>query len=123
MTLAEILVAVAVIAIFTAGLAALATGLVRGSAKAKSMDIAVFLAHDRLEQVRNTLFADIIPATFPDEAYGTIVVGNPPVEYPIHQRSVTIQDNTPAAGIKRVVVTVSWRGGGVPVTEEMLVAP
>jgi type II secretory pathway pseudopilin PulG len=118
MTLAEILVAVAVIAIFTAGLAALATGLVRGSAKAKSMDIAVFLAHDRLE-----LFADIIPATFPDEAYGTIVVGNPPVEYPIHQRSVTIQDNTPAAGIKRVVVTVSWRGGGVPVTEEMLVAP
>lgn len=125
MTLAEILIALAVIVIFTAGFAMLATGLVRGSAKAKSIDIAVFLAHDRLEMIRKTPFANITAASFPDEGYGTIVVGQAPndVAYPDHQRTVTIQDNTPAAGIKRVVVTVSWQGGGVPVTGEMLVVP
>lgn len=115
MTLVEILVAIAVIAIFTAGLATLAGTLVTSGAKAKAMDTATFLAHDGLERIRNTPFANITAANFPDEGYGTIVVGNK--TFPDHQRSVTIQ--TPAAGLSRVVVTVSWQGGSV--SEELLV--
>jgi prepilin-type N-terminal cleavage/methylation domain-containing protein len=113
MTLPEVLVALAFIAVFSAGMATLAVSLVRGSAKAKAMDTAVFLAHDRLEAIRNTPYANITAANFPAEAYGTIAVGSPPVAFPDHQRSVTIQDDTPNAGVKRVVVTVSWRDGSV----------
>ena len=113
MTLPEVLVALAFIAVFSAGMATLAVSLVRGSAKAKAMDTAVFLAHDRLEAIRNTPYAAVTTANFPLEAYGAIVVGSPPVAFPDHQRSVTIQDDTPNAGVKRVVVTVSWRDGSV----------
>src|SRR3972149_6583573 len=77
MTLPEVLVALAFIAVFSAGMATLAVSLVRGSAKAKAMDTAVFLVHARLEEIRNTPYANITAASFPAEAYGTIVVGSP----------------------------------------------
>jgi Tfp pilus assembly protein PilV len=119
MTMLEVLVALGFIAVFSAGIAALAITLVTSNAKAKSMDIAVFLAHDRLEAIRNTPYASIMPTNFPPEGYRTIVAGSPPVAFPDHQRSVTVQDNTPNAGVKRVVVTVSWRDGSV--SQELLV--
>jgi hypothetical protein len=97
----------------------LAITVVTANAKSKSMDIAVYLAHDRLEAIRNTTFANVTAANFPSEGYGTITIGSPAVAYPDHQRSVSIQDNTPTSGVKRVLVTVSWRSGRV--TEEMLV--
>jgi Tfp pilus assembly protein PilV len=115
----EVLVALVFTAVFSVGVTALAVSVLRGNAQAQATDIAVFLAHDRLEAIRNTAYASITSANFPPEAYGTITVGSPPVAFPSYQRSVSIQDNTPAAGIKRVVVTVSWRGGGV--SEEVLV--
>ncbi len=112
----EVLVSLAIIALFASGIAALAIAIVSGNEKAKSMDIAVYLAHDRLETLRNTPYANITPAS---EEYGTVRAGTPSVPFPAFQRSVTIQDNTPTAGVKRVVVTVSWRGGSV--REEALV--
>jgi type II secretory pathway pseudopilin PulG len=115
----EVLVSLAIIALFASGIAALAIAIVSGNEKAKSMDIAVFLAHDRLEAIRNTPYANITPARFQAQEYGTIEAGSPPARFPAFQRSVTIQDNTPTAGVKRVVVTVSWRGGSV--REEALV--
>ena len=51
MTLPEVLIALAFIAVFSAGMATLAVTLVRSSGKAKAMDTAVFLAHDRLETI------------------------------------------------------------------------
>ncbi len=118
-SLMEVLVALAFIAVFSAGMMALATTLVTSNAKAKSMDIAVFLAHDRLEAIRNVAYASITSANFPAEGYGSITVGSPPIAFPDHQRSVSIRDDTPTSGVKRVVVTVSWRSGSV--SEEMLV--
>jgi hypothetical protein len=112
-------VALAFGAVFSIGAAALAITVVTANAKAKSMDIAVYLAHDRLEAIRNTAFANVTAGNFPSEGYGTITIGSPAVAYPDHQRSVSIQDNTPTSGVKRVLVTVSWRSGRV--TEEMLV--
>lgn len=118
-SLAEVLVALAFTAVFSIGAAALAITVVTGNAKAKSMDIAVYLAHDRLEAVRNTAYASITAANFPPEAYGSITVGNPAVTFPDHERSVSIQDDTPTSGVKRVLVTVSWQAGRV--NEETLV--
>lgn len=118
-TLVEVLVALVFIAVFSAGIVGVALTVLLGNRQAQSMDIAVFLAHDQLESIRNTAYASITTATFPAEGFGTISVGKPPVPFPDYQRSVSIQDNTPASGMKRVVVTVSWRGGSV--SEEMLV--
>ena len=120
LTLVEVLVALAVFGVFAAGMAGLVIGLVNANANSKDRDAAVFLALDRLETIRNTSYPNIIPANFPTEEYGTITLGTPPNSYPDFQRSVSIQDNVPMAGLKRVVVTVSSRRG-VRVTQEMVV--
>lgn len=118
-SLIEVLVALVFIAIFAAGFAGLAVSIVTGNAAARATDIAVFLAHDRLELIRNTAYSSIVAANFPAEGFGTISVGSPAVAFPDFRRTTTIQDNTPTAGLRRVVVTVLWRGGSL--SQEMLV--
>jgi len=116
----EVLVALVFISIFSVGVVNLAVGVLHANRQAKSMDIAVFLAHDRLEAIRNTPYASVTAANFPAEGYGAITVGTPtPVSYPEFQRWVSITDNTPITGMKRVIVTVSWRSGSI--FEEILV--
>ncbi len=118
-TLIEVLVSLLFIGIFSAGVVGLAVTVVQGNRQARSMDIAVYLAQDRLETIRNTAYASVVSATFPDEPYGSITAGSPPTAYPAYRRSVSIQLDTPTSNMKRVVVTVEWQGGQV--REEMLV--
>jgi Tfp pilus assembly protein PilV len=118
-SLLEVLIALVFIAVFSAGFAGVAISVVTGNAKAKSTDIAVFLAHDRLEQIRSTAYGSVTAANFPAEGYGTISLGSPPIAFAEYRRTTAIQSDTPAQNLKRVVVTVSWRGGSV--SEEMLV--
>jgi len=118
LTLMEMLVALAFIAVVSGGIASLAIGIVRANAQARMMDMAIYLAHDRLEVIRNAPYAGITAANFPAEGYGSIAVGTPSVSFPDFQRSVAVQDNTPFSGVKRVVVTVSWRNGSL--TEETI---
>ena len=119
-SLLEVLVALTFIAVFAAGFAGVAISVMGGNARARSTDIAVFLAHDRLELIRNTAYGSITAANFPAEGYGTIAVGSPAVSFPDFRRTTTIQNDTPTAGLRRVVVTVAWRGGSL--SEEMLVS-
>jgi prepilin-type N-terminal cleavage/methylation domain-containing protein len=119
LTLIEVIVALAFLGIMSVGMSGLAIAILHGNAKSRSISTAVYLVNDRLETVRNTAYAGITSANFPSEGYGTISVGNPPVLFSDYQRAVTIQNNTPVVGAKRVVVTVSWHGGGV--SEEVLV--
>jgi len=122
-TIAEVLVALVFMAVVTVGMTGLAMAIFQGNAKSRAMATAVYLAQDRLETIRNTPYANITSANFPAEGYDGIKIG--PTPYPAHspfpsfQRSVTIQDNIPIAGMKRIVVTVSWPSGSV--REEMLV--
>ncbi|MFI5341496.1 MAG: prepilin-type N-terminal cleavage/methylation domain-containing protein [Candidatus Methylomirabilales bacterium] len=117
-TLIELLVALAFMAVFAAGMTGLAIGILNGNAKSQSSDTAVYLALDKLETIRNTAYANVLQASFPAEGYGTITVGG--VSFPNFQRSVTIQNNFPATGMTRVVVTVGSRQGN-SVSEEMVV--
>ena len=117
----EALVALTLFAVFAAGLASLSIAIVNANANSRDRDTAAYLALNRLETIKNTAFANITPAYFPpEEDYGTISVGTPSVSFPDFQRSVTIQDNVPTAGVKRVIVTVTSRRG-LRVTEEMVV--
>jgi prepilin-type N-terminal cleavage/methylation domain-containing protein len=119
LTLTEILVALAVLGIISVGMTSLAIGVLNGNAKSRAMATAAYLAHDRLETIRNTAYANITTNNNPTEDYGAIRVGTPSVTFSDFRRAVTIQDDTPITGMKRVVVTVSWQGGSV--REEMLV--
>jgi Tfp pilus assembly protein PilV len=112
-----VLVALVFIAVFSAGLASVSLSVVRGNAQAKATDTAAFLALDLLEVIRNTPYAGVTSAAFPAQGYGSISIGG--VAFPDFQRAASVQNDTPMAGMKRVVVTVSWRGGSV--SEEMLV--
>ncbi len=142
LTMAEVLCALVVISI---GLLALAPAI-QGSAtlinRANVKTKAVFLAQQRLEQVKNRVWlvgppaqdtlgvsadATTAPRTFPDEAYGLIT------GYPNHRRTVRIIDcgvapgcGSPAiqsATLRQLTVSVFFRpftpeGGISSATEE-----
>lgn len=109
MTLVEVLVAVAVI---TIGLTAVATGMQLGTAgiaTGQQETTAVFLAEQRLEDIKAFAlstaagqgFVNVIGANFPAEGYNTIT------SYGGYRRTVTITD--PSATLKRVTVDVFYR--------------
>lgn len=122
-TLAEVLVSMVLFSLAATGLVGLALALMEQNSVSKRLDTATSLAHDRLEQIRNTPYAQVIPANFPFEDYGAVTAGAPPVTYPDFQRWVTIQDDTPFPGMKRVMVTVSWAGpfSARTITQETLI--
>lgn len=113
-TLIEVLVALAFMAVFAAGMTGLAIAILNGNAKSQSMDIAVYLALDKLETIRNTPYANITGGA------DTVTVPNPPNPPLAFQRSVTIQIDTPTTGMKRVIVTVVTPQGS-SVSQEMVV--
>lgn len=120
-TLAEILVACAIISV---GLVAVAMGFgigVDGVEAGRQQSTAVFLAEQRIEQAkdlaaRSPNLADLTTANLPaTEAYGTIT-GAPPR----YRRTTTITANPGGAAGARVDVTVFYQpvtGRGVLSTE------
>lgn len=120
-TLAEILVACAIISL---GLIAVATGFgfgVDGVEAGRQQSTAVFLAEQRIEQakalaMRQTGLVQLTVANLPaTEAYGTIA-GAPPS----YRRTTTITSNPGGLNGARVDVTVFYRpvtGRGVLTTE------
>lgn len=101
-TLAEILVAAVIV---TVGLIAIAGGFqyaLSGVEVGKKQSTAVFLAEQKLEQIKNDAmnnYAAMGPYTA--EAYGSIT------GYPSHRRTVTVTAST--ASVKVVTVAVFYR--------------
>jgi prepilin-type N-terminal cleavage/methylation domain-containing protein len=122
-TLAEILVACAIISV---GLVAVAMGFgmgVDGVEAGRQQSTALFLAEQRIEQARDLAartpnLASLITANLPaSEAYGTITGA------PSYRRTTTITNNPGAVTGKRVDVTVFYRpvtGRGVLTTERQV---
>jgi len=121
LTIIEVLVALAFLAVFAAGITGLAIAVLKGNAKSQSTDTAVYLALDKLEATRNKPYTSVAAGSV-TENYGTITVttASGTVSYPDFQRTTVVTDNTPAAGMKRVVVTVLSRRGS-SVRQEMII--
>ena len=117
LTIVEVLVALAFLAVFAAGVVGLAIAVLNGNAKSRSTDIAVYLALDKLESTRNKTYSSVAPGSV-TENFGTITVAG--VSFPDFQRTTAVSDNTPATGMKRVVVTVLSRRGS-RVRQEMII--
>src|SRR5262249_29309318 len=111
-TVAEVVAAIAILGI---GLVALLTAMTAGVADvdaARRSTTALFLAEQRMEQVKafalsptvNKGFANVTVGNFPAEAYGSIA------SYTDSRRSVTITDSPGgAANTKQVEVFVFYR--------------
>jgi len=121
----EVLVALAFMAVITTGVAGLAVAIINGNAKSRDLATATYLAQDRLEAIRNTAYANIVAsnASLPGSTDSATSCPNPVTGAAEmisgFRRTTLIICDTPARGIKRIVVTVSWTGGST--TEEMLV--
>ena len=119
LTIIEVLVALAFMAVFAAGIVGLAIAILNGNAKSQATDTAVYLALDKLETIRNKAYSTVTAGTV-TENYGTITVAGESLAYRDFKRTTLVSDNTPATGMKRVVVTVLSRRGS-SVTQEMII--
>lgn len=114
-TLVEIMIAVMVLAIAFLAMYQMQTMAIRGNEIGNQVTIATMLAQDKLEEIRNTDYANVTTTNFPTENYGTIS------GYPQFCREVSVTDN---GWMKTVRVNVIWKvGRAYRVTVDTMLTP
>ena len=98
-TLVEIMVAISILAIALLGLISVTVMIIKSNTFSKSMTTATTLADDKMEQLKKTSYASLASGTDTLES--------------IYARTWTVTQNSPASGMKTVVVTVQWNWQGV----------
>ena len=101
-TLTSVLVGMIVLSIGLLGAARLVVTVFNNNAFSQQLTTATTLAQEKIAVVQRLGYANADNAVG-TEAYGTID------HYGGYQRMTSMSPNTPAAGIKTVTVTVSWR--------------
>ncbi len=133
-TLIEVLIALTILAIGLLGVALMQVTSISGNTFSREMSVATELGQDMLEQLRTLQYTSsttdnaLLGGNHPDNtdvADGLAVgVGNAniiderglTVGPLIYTRTWTVTDNTPAANMKAIDVTVSWteKGAALP---------
>ena len=96
-SLVEVLVAITLFSIVSAGTTSFAVSSMRRTAGNRASAGAVIAGQQEIEDLRGLDYASIGSRTY------TTTVGN--VSYSV---ATVVQNNTPAANMKQVTVTVSW---------------
>jgi len=95
----EVLAAMSLFAILASAICAVAVTSVRFTTANRHATLAAMLAQQELEDLRGMAYDDIVSRSTIDTVEGqTFTV------------SSNVTANSPAAGMKRIVVTVSWTG-------------
>jgi len=97
-TLIEIMIAIFLLVVAMLGVISVTVMVIKGNAFSKTMTTATTLAADKMEELKNT-------------AYASVVSGNDTQET-LYTRTWAVTDNSPATGMKTVVVTVAWNWQG-----------
>jgi len=97
-TLIEVLVAMVILSVGLLGTAALITGIIRGNKVSNRITTATTLAQDKMEEIKRSGYSNAV-----SEAKSSL-----PSPYDQYERQVTVVDNSPAANMKTVTVTVYW---------------
>lgn len=109
-TLIEIMITLVILSIGLVALAGLQVSAIKGNAFSKRMTAAVSIANQKLEQIKDTTYANIL-----SESSTQITQSNMSFT-----RQVTVTNNSPLANTKTVNVTVTWSDGSnshsVPIT-------
>ncbi|MBW2737749.1 MAG: prepilin-type N-terminal cleavage/methylation domain-containing protein [Deltaproteobacteria bacterium] len=97
-TLIEVLVAMVILSVGLLGTAALITGIINGNKVSNRITTATVLAQDKMEEIKSVSYANAVSEIraflpSPDDKY---------------EREVTVVDDSPAANMKTVTVTVYW---------------
>jgi type IV pilus assembly protein PilV len=109
-TLIELMITLVILSIGLVALAGLQVSAIKGNTFSKRMTAAVTIANQKLEQIKDTAYANIL-----SESSTQITQSNM-----TFTRQVMVTNNTPLANTKTVNVTVTWSDGSnshsVPVT-------
>ena len=100
-TLIEIMIALVVLSVGLIALAGLQISAIRGNSFSKRMTTAVSIANDRIEQIKNTPYANI-----QSEPSTQVTASN--LNF---ARQVTVTNNNPLPNTKTINVTVTWKDG------------
>lgn len=96
-TLLEVLVAIVILSVALLGMATLTGSIVHYNQFASEITGAATLAQDKMEELKNTSYSGINDST------ETIDIDN--ITY---TRTSTVTTDSPAAGMKTIVVQVTW---------------
>ncbi len=104
-TLVEFLIATVILTFGLLALINLQLSAIRGNSDSKEMTRAVFLAENKMEQLKNTAFSSL--------ANGTILDPNNPINGQgesggIFNRSWVIQNYAGSSFMKQITVSVNW---------------
>jgi type IV pilus assembly protein PilV len=109
-TLLEIMIALVVLSVSLVALAGLQISAIRGNTFSKRMTTAVSIANEKMEQLKNSSYANILSES-------SIQVNQSNMNF---TRQVTVTNNSPLPNTKTVNVTVTWSQGSkshsVPMT-------
>jgi type IV pilus assembly protein PilV len=109
-TLIELMITLVILSMGLVALAGLQVSAIKGNTFSKRMTAAVSIANQKLEQIKDTAYANIL-----SESSTQITQSNM-----TFTRQVTVTNNSPMANTKTVNVTVTWSDGSdshsVPIT-------
>jgi type IV pilus assembly protein PilV len=101
-TLLEVLVTLVILSVGLLGTLGLTTGVIRGNFFSKNLTSATAVAQTQLEAAQREGYANVTATKFPATVE---VVSMGGVNF---NRTTTISNDTPAANMKTVSVTVNW---------------
>jgi type IV pilus assembly protein PilV len=101
-TLLEVLVTLVILSVGLLGTLGLTTGVIRGNFFSKNLTSATAVAQTQLEAAQREGYANVTTTKFPATVE---VVSMGGVNF---NRTTTISNDTPAANMKTVSVTVNW---------------
>ncbi|MBC8200269.1 MAG: type IV pilus modification protein PilV [Desulfobacterales bacterium] len=100
-TLMEVLVAMLILSVGLLGMAALITGIINSNKLSNRISTATVLAQDKMEKIRGVGYDDA------EDEDGTEDYNNIS-NYLLYKRITAVAAGDPAAGMKKITVTVYW---------------
>lgn len=102
-TLMEVLVAMVILTIGLLGIAALIAGIINSNKLSNRMSVATVLAQDKMEDIKRIGYSGMPESdTTTTEDYNSIA------NYLLYKRDTFTEVANPAAGMKKITVTVYW---------------
>jgi type IV pilus assembly protein PilV len=114
LTLLEVMIALVILSIGLLGLSGMQITSINANGSGFKSTTAVSLADQRMQQLKNLSFSDAsLTAGVHAEAPLRVSVGTSDgVHGVVYNRSYTVTDSSPIAGVKLIAYTVTWTDGG-----------
>lgn len=106
-TLVEVLVAIVLLTVSMVGSSRMLLGSLNATATNKNITMAAALAEDRLATIRRVGYTGALTMAGTED-YGNISYRSNTIRYANYRRVTTVADNTPAANMRTITVTLFW---------------